>query len=141
MSLSGFISQQGDLKYELRQGSFNGKAIQRFLRREFGGRNRQRYTLIWDGASIDGCQEVKEFLQADEKRQRVLLYKIPPYCPQLNPVELLWSYLKGVSLANVVCKTLTELKQKVIIAMEEIKKDKELIKSFFLSKKIGFMKS
>lgn len=79
LSLSGFISQQGDLKYEIGQGRFNGKAIERFLRREFGGRTRQRYTLIWDGACIDGCQEGKEFLQADQKRQSVLLNKIPFY--------------------------------------------------------------
>jgi transposase len=139
LSLCGFISERGELKYQIRQGSFKGQAICRFLEREFGGRHQQKYSLIWDGASIHRGQAVKNFLQADEKRQRVWLYRIPPYCPQLNPVELLWSYLKGVRLANVVCKTLKELRQKVIEAMEEIKKDRELLKSFFRCKEVGFM--
>jgi transposase len=139
LSLSGFISQQGELLYEVRQGSFNGKAMRRFLEKAFGGPKRQKYSLIWDNASIHRSQEIKDFLSADEKKQRVLLYRIPPYCPELNAIEHLWGYLKGVKLANVVCKTLQELKVKVTEAMEEIKKDKELIKSFFRCKKVAFI--
>ncbi len=37
LSLCGFISEKGELKYQVRQGSFNGKAIRRFLERELGG--------------------------------------------------------------------------------------------------------
>ncbi len=88
--------------------------------------------LIWDGASIHTGQQVKQYLQEQEKQKRkVWLEKLPAYSPELNPVEQMWAYLKYVLLKNQVSKTLQELKQKVVAAMEKIKNDKELIKSFF----------
>ena len=113
--------------------------MRRFLQKQFKGR--QKYSLIWDGASIHNCQLIKDYLQENQHRQPLLLYRLPAYAPELNPIELLWSYLKGTKLANLVCKTLKELKQKVTVAMEEIKNDKELIKSFFRCKKVDFMHS
>ena len=55
-----------------------------------------------------------------------------------RPAEQVWQYLKNVLLKNEVSKTLEELKQKVSQAMEIIKKDKALIKSFFTHPKTGF---
>ena len=140
LSLSGYISEKGDLYYEIRQGSFNGKSIVHFLEKGFTGRKRQKHTLIWDNASIHRCKEVKEFLAKEaEKQNRVWLEQLPPYSPELNPIELLFTYLKNNKLASIVCKTLTELRAYIIKAMEEIKENRELIKSFFRHENVGFM--
>lgn len=141
LSMSALMSEKGDLFYEVREGSFNGKALVRQLEKNFGGRKKQKYRLIWDGASIHKGQAIKDYLKANEKKQRVLLTQLPPYCPELNPVELLWAYLKGTALAGIVAKNLQELKQIVIQKMEDIKKNTQLILSFFQMEKIGFMQS
>lgn len=48
--------------------------------------------LVWDGASIHKGEAVKCFLR---NNPGVLhLEALPPYCPQLNAIELLWDYLK-----------------------------------------------
>ena len=47
----------------------------------------------------------------------ILLYFQPPYCPELNPVERIWEFLKG-SLAGKLPSTLSELKK---MAEKEIK--------------------
>ncbi len=100
---------------------------------------KKKITLIWDGASIHTGQSVKDFLHAQAKNnQRIWLEKLPAYCPELNPAEQVWAYLKNVLLKSEVSKTLLELKEKVIAAMEIIKKDKELIQSFFRHPKVGF---
>ena len=136
LSLAGYISENGDMYYEVRQGSFNGKAIANFLEKGFTGRKKQKHVLIWDNASIHRCKEVKAFLEKEAcKQNRVWLEQLPPYSPELNPIELLWGYLKNNKLAGIVCKTLTELKAYVIRAMEQIKADRELIKSFFRHQK------
>lgn len=132
------MSEKGDLFYEVREGNFNGKALVRQLKQNFGGRKKQKYSIIWDGASIHKGQALKDYLKTDEKKQSILLAQIPPYCPELNPVELLWAYLKGTALAGIVAKNLKELKKIVIEKMEEIKKNAKLILSFFEMEKVGF---
>ncbi len=96
--------------------------------------------MIWDRATIHTCQAVKDFLEQEAaNQQRVWLEVLPPYSPELNPTELLWAYLKKHKLANMACKTLQELRQKTIVALEDIKEDKQLIKAFFKHPKVGLM--
>ena len=95
--------------------------------------------LIWDGASIHTCQQVKNYLQEQAKQKRKgWLEKLPAYSPELNPAEQVWAYLKNVLLKNDVSKTLHELKLKVVAAMEIIKNDTKLIKSFFRHPDVHF---
>lgn len=138
VSLSVVITPQADLYYEVRQGTFNGVAIVRFLKK-MKQHLKNKLTLIWDGASIHNSQPVKEFLQEQStENRRIWLEKLPTYSPELNPAQQVWHYLKNVLLKNQVSKTLTELKEKVVAAMQTIKNDKELIKSFFRHPKTGF---
>jgi transposase len=45
------------------------------------------------------------------RRQRswLVVERLPGYAPDLNPVEALWSNLKGVELANLAGDTLAEV--------------------------------
>jgi len=84
VSLSVVITPQADLYYEVRQGTFNGAAIVRFLKK-MKQHLKKKLTLIWDGASIHGSQPVKEFLQEQQtQKRRVWLEKLPNYSPELN---------------------------------------------------------
>jgi transposase len=55
---------------------------------------------------------------------------LPAYSRKLNPAEQVWAYLKNVLVKNDVSITLDELKQKGVAAMQIIKTDTGLIKSF-----------
>lgn len=140
LSVSVHITSEGALNYEVRSSSFNGVAMVRFLKKTFTGRKRKKHLMIWDRATIHTCQAVKDFLEQEAaNQQRVWLEVLPPYSPELNPTELLWAYLKKHKLANMACKTLQELRQKTIVALEDIKEDKQLIKAFFKHPKVGLM--
>ncbi|WP_213068683.1 transposase [Flavobacterium columnare] len=56
----------------------------------------------------------------------IFLLPIPPYCPELNPAEKIWQWMKD-KIAMKIYNTLAELNQK----MEELIKtaENELIKS------------
>ncbi|MBF6654528.1 transposase [Flavobacterium columnare] len=58
--------------------------------------------------------------------QNIFLLPIPPYCPELNPAEKIWQWMKD-KIAMKIYNTLAELNQK----MEELIKtaENELIKS------------
>ena len=55
-------------------------------------------TLIWDRSNTHRGEPVKSWLAARRGRVRVEL--LPPYAPELNPVELVWGYTKRNPLAN-----------------------------------------
>lgn len=50
--------------------------------------------IIWDGASIHRSEEIRAFLR-QIGRGRIELVRLPAYAPELNPVEGVWSLLKG----------------------------------------------
>jgi transposase len=79
------------------------------LRRFLGG---QKATLLWDGLPAHRSKAMRAWL--GRQRSWLVVEPLPGYAPDLNPVEALWSNLKGVELANLAGDTL----QDVITAAE-----------------------
>lgn len=131
------ISPDGDLFYEIRECSFNSPAMVRFVK-NVQRTWRKKLLLIWDGASSHTSGVVKKWLVTQTEKPKVWLSRIPPYSPELNPAEQVWNYMKNVLLKNICCKTVKELKIKVIEAFEVIKKDKALIQTFFCHRAVAF---
>lgn len=131
------ISPEGDLYYEVRECPFRSPAMIRFLKNM--QRNwRRKILLIWDGATIHTSSFVRDWLTKQKEQPQFWLSRIPPYSPELNPAEQVWNYMKNVLLRNICCKTVKELKLRVIEAFETIKNDKGLIQTFFCHKAIAF---
>lgn len=130
------ISAQGELFYEVRECSFGSPALIRFLT-NLRRRSRKKILVVWDGASIHTCSKIKQWL-TEQHQAAIWLARFPPYSPQLNPAEQVWNYMKNVLLRNVCCKTVKELKQKVIEAFEVLKKDTELIQLFFCHHDVAY---
>lgn len=87
--------------------------------------------MIWDNASSHTSKTVKNYLKNQSQENPIVwLSNIPPYSPELNPIEQVWGYLKK-KLANQFVKTTSELKELVTKTLIEIQNDKDLIRSFF----------
>ena len=63
--------------------------------------------IIWDGLKAHRSKLVREYL--DSTGGDVQMAFLPPYSPDLNPVEFLWAWLKRHALANFCPSDLTEL--------------------------------
>ena len=74
------------------------------LRRFLGG---QKATLLWDGLPAHRSKAMAAWLR--RQRSWLVVEPLPGYAPELNPVEALWSSLKGVELANLAGETLQEV--------------------------------
>jgi len=70
--------------------------------KELSRKIKEDVVLIMDGA---GWHKSKNLI-VPKNIQIVLL---PPYCPELNPVEGLWRYIKNHAINNRVFKTLENL--------------------------------
>ena len=64
------------------------------------------HIVIWDGAGFH-----QKPLASDVPSQ-VRLLPLPPYCPELNPMEKLWDIVKG-HIGNKVFETLTSIESEI----------------------------
>jgi hypothetical protein len=74
------------------------------LRRFLGG---QKATLLWDGLPAHRSRMMRAWLC--RQRSWLVVEPLPGYAPELNPVEALWSSLKGAELANLAGDTLNDV--------------------------------
>lgn len=63
--------------------------------------------LVLDNASYHHSHVSKAMLAYFEERS--LLFWLPPYCSELNPIERFWRHLKETACANRLFKEITEL--------------------------------
>lgn len=135
LSIMAALSPTGNLVYWCRKASFNGVAVADFLAWSADCYRRSRLIFIWDGATIHHGVPVRSFLT--ECPGKIHLEKLPAYSPELNPVELLWAYLKK-KMANQVFLNLKELQRAVEMELQKIKKNRTLIRSFFKKPSVAF---
>ena len=131
VGITAAVNEQGRLCFELTQEdeTFTSKIFLRFirkLRKEFPSRN---VVLIVDGAPIHLAKIVKEF--QDKHAVHFRLEILPSYSPELNPTEKTWGFVKTKKLNASTATDKQELRQKTHEIMQNLKKDKNRISSFF----------
>jgi transposase len=67
---------------------------------------KEDFILIMDGA---GWHKSKNLIIP----KNIQLIILPPYCPELNPVERLWRFVKDNTIKNKVFETLKNLEDEV----------------------------
>jgi transposase len=95
------------------------------LRRFLGG---QKATLLWDGLPAHRSLAMAAWL--GRQRSWLVVEPLPGYAPELNPVEALWSSLKGVELANLAADTLKEVTAAAERGIQRIRATHHLAYSF-----------
>ena len=63
--------------------------------------------IIWDGLRAHRSCLVRDYL--DTLGDHIKVTYLPPYSPDLNPVDYLWAWLKRHALANYCPSNFTEL--------------------------------
>jgi transposase len=133
------ISVTGKKFYQIRDNSFKGDAILQYLK-DLLATTTGKIMLIWDNATWHKAQEIKDFLVTDLGK-RLWLANTPPYSPEYNPDELVWSNLKKVQIPNTIAKNVKELHAIAHIGMKAIQNSAQLVKSFFNSTNFYFTTS
>jgi hypothetical protein len=95
------------------------------LRRFLGG---QKATLVWDGLPAHRSLAMRAWLR--RQRSWLVVEPLPGYAPDLNPVEALWSSLKGMELANLAGGTLAEVTAAAERGIQRIRDTHHLAYSF-----------
>lgn len=106
LSIIGGITSGGKFFQQTHEGSIKASGFIGFLThllRHIEG----KITVVVDNAKIHRAKLVTDFVAQQE---RLSITYLPPYSPELNPVERVWAYVKRHHLANFCPETLEELK-------------------------------
>lgn len=82
--------------------------------------------VVWDNARIHRGQPIRDLCR---RYRRLHLEPLPPYAPQLNPVEAVWSHAKG-KLANGRPDDKTELHQEVFETVSALRGSQRHLRAF-----------
>jgi transposase len=128
LSVMGALTPEGKTYTMVRPESLNGMHVIEFLF-HLGHTAGDRLLMIWDRSPIHRRAEVGEFLA--QVGRAVDLEILPPYAPDLNPVEWMWKHLKQVELRNLVCLDLEMLHMELHLALGRLRQKPHLVPSFF----------
>lgn len=92
--------------FRFHEGSIKKEQIVEFLR-ALNAHFRQPPLIVWDGLRAHRSNIVRDYLDGTEGYLQVAF--LPPYAPDLNPVEYLWAWPKRHALANYCPHNLSEL--------------------------------
>ena len=116
------------LFFQLKPDSYNTKSLIGFLqalRREFPA---SKCLLIWDGLPAHKSRLMQAHLATE--RRWLHVERLPGYAPDLNPVETLWSNLKGQELANRCAASLSEAAAAARCGLARIARHRSLARAF-----------
>lgn len=80
--------------------------------------------VVWDNLNVHKAAELREFAAS---RDWLTIYYLPPYAPDLNPVEGIWSLLRRGWLSNVAFSTPEHLIQRIRRGLRHIQYRPRLI--------------
>jgi transposase len=70
----------------------------------------KRIYLVLDNAPYNRAKKVKHLA----RQLKIRIYYLPPYSPNLNPIERLWKFMKKKVLANMYYESFSDFKKSVM---------------------------
>jgi transposase len=134
LSVMGGVTPQGKVYSLVRPTSLNGLHTIEFLI-HLGRLGADRLLVVWDGSPIHRRAEVRAFV--GEAGDAIQVEPLPPYAPDLNPVEWLWRQMKEVELRNLTCLDLEQLHMELHLALGRVRQKPALVGSFFEGAGLG----
>lgn len=93
-------------------------------------------TIIWDRLNSHRSPRVRAYVERRPNSQIVFL---PPYAPELNPVEYVWGNWKMNPLVNLAALTLDDLVSAVRSAAFATQRRQQLLSSFLRHSPLSFL--
>jgi transposase len=94
--------------------------------------------LVVDGHPAHKANTVKQYVQSLEGRLE--LHFLPPYAPDLNPDEFVWSHMKGNGVSKKPLRKNESLRERVEQDIANLQKNRKLVRSFFCAESVAYAK-
>jgi transposase len=121
------VNALGHFRFMTVEGTVTATVFREFLKRLITGMERKIF-LIVDGHPTHKAKLVRQFVA--DNHDRIELFLLPPYSPELNPDELVWGNVK-TRIAKMAVQTKDQLKAVVHASLCRLQKTPALVSSFF----------
>jgi transposase len=129
------ITNRGHLAFMVFHGKFDGRLFIRFMHRLLNQVAGKLY-LIVDGHPVHRSVVAREFVSANADRLRLI--RLPGYCPELNPDELLNQDVKTNGLGKSRPGNRTELMAGVRSHLRRRQRQPQVIRNLFQEKHVRY---
>lgn len=128
LNMISAVSPRGELRFMCHEGKFNAALFIEFMQRLLAHRTAPVF-LIVDGHPVHRAGVVKKFVA--ENHDRLRLFRLPSYSPDLNPDELVWAHLKHHKIGKVAITGPEKMKQRIISFLRSLQKSPALVRALF----------
>lgn len=135
LNMISSLTNRGKLQFMLFKQGFTADVFIDFMSRLIRY-NRRKVFLIVDGHPTHKAKVVKKWL--DEKTDRIELFFLPAYSPELNPDELVNQDVKTNAVGKHRTLNVDQLENRVKNYLEKRKKDPEQVKKYFHGKHVKY---
>jgi transposase len=133
-NLISTLTNQGKLYFQLFTQTFNGDVMLNFLRRLIR-QIPQKVFLIVDKHPVHLSAKVNRWL--DQHADRIRMFLLPSYSPELNPDELLNHDVKANAVGRKRAKTKVDMMENVRRHLRRRQRQPEVIQRFFREKHVA----
>jgi len=135
LSVVSTVTNKGQMRWKVFSGALNAKALIGFIKRLVHGREK-RVFLILDNLRVHHAKAVRKWLKENE--EKILVFYLPSYSPELNPDELLNADLKQRVTKAAPARNKIALTRTAIGALRSIQKQPERVENYFGQKNVCY---
>jgi transposase len=128
LNLISAVSAQGEFRFMTVNGKVGATRFIDFLKRLIHNADRPIF-LIVDGHPAHKAKCVRRFVESE--KDRLQLFLLPPYSPELNPDERVWNDLKNNAVGRQPIGSPKELYKIVMSHMRKVQKLPDRVRSYF----------
>jgi len=129
------VNARGEFWAVTYTGKLNAESFVAFLQ-DFVKSQPGKIFLVVDGHPAHKANLVKTYLKS--LKGRLELHFLPPYAPDLNPDEFVWSYMKNNGVSKKPLKKNESLQSRIDQDLNGIKGNRKLVRSFFQAKSVVY---
>jgi transposase len=131
------VNARGEFWAVTYTGKLDAEAFVAFLENFMQGRTGKVF-LVVDGHPAHKANLVKAYVQ--KLQGRLELHFLPPYAPDLNPDEFVWSHMKNNGVSKKPLKKNESLRKRIEQDLSALKDNRALVRSFFCAESVAYTK-
>lgn len=135
LSMIATVTNQGTTRWMIIDEAFNSDKLIAFLEALIKDAGKKVF-LILDNLRVHHSKPVKAWV--DEHQDKIELFYLPSYSPELNPEERLNADLKQALYTKVPVRTKSKLKAAATEHMQTLEKSPERVKKFFQDARVKY---
>jgi transposase len=130
------ITNQGKVRFKFYEGGMNAEILIDFMKRLIKASGRKVYLI--DNLRVHHARDVRKWLEGDNVKEKIEVFYLPSYSPELNPDEYLNCDLKRAVRSGKPARSKEQLKKKALRHMRKLQRRPARVRKYFEHESISY---